>query len=131
MSFNIENDYSKFINDKDLFRKPLPIFYDDFEEYYEKNPIGSDLELIKKLFENMRKRTYPIGLELDPEPEPVVDGDGNVALTDPKSKFHEFIILKIKEKLSRKRDIIKFLVGNKSNKIINFSDWKAENGFMS
>ena len=129
MSFKIENDYSKLINDKDLFRKPLPIFYDDFEEYYEKNPIGSDLELIRKLFENMRKRTYPIGLDLDPDPEPIVDSDGKVALTDPKSKFHEYIILKIKEKLSRRSDIIRFLVRNKSNNTTDFSDWKVKSGY--
>ena len=116
----------------------------------------------------MKNRSYPIGYS--PSIIPLVDDDGNVVFSDPNTKFHEYIIKKIKERLMRKDDIIEILTTKrnivaekkglklvnfiltgglsevinipkglreitkkpsiKTNDVVNFSDWKAENGFM-
>jgi len=166
MSLKIDTTYGKYINDIEIYRNPLPIFYDDLKEYLNKNTIASDLELLKKIFDEMKKRSYPIGSS--PSIIPLLDDDGNVVFSDPNTKFHEYIIKKIKERLMRKDDIIEILTTKrnivaekkglklvnliltgglsevtnlpkgleikgpsiKTDDVVNFSDWKAENGFM-
>ena len=136
MSLLNDTEYSKFINDKELFKKPLPIFFDDLKEFFDQNTMMYDLceiELLRKIFDEMKKRSYPI--RTNPSLIPLLDDFGNVIFTDPNSKFHEYIIKKIKEKLVRKDDIIEILKTNKKAIIqkhepTSLSDWKDNNRFI-
>ena len=101
------SDITKYINDIELYKKPLPIFYEDFEEFLKKNPFDSNLETLKKWADKIRGHTYPIR-PVNPL-EPLIDDAGNLIKTSPNTDFHKYMIKKIKERLTRKEKITDIL----------------------
>ena len=113
MSLNIDcSEYTKYINHVEFYKNPLPIFYEDFEEFFKKNPFDSNLENLKKWADKIRGHTYPIR-PVNPL-EPLIDDAGNLIKTSPNTDFHKFMIKKIKERLTRKEKIIDILKWNPS-----------------
>ena len=111
MSFKIDcTDFTKYINDIELYKNPLPIFYEDFEEFLKKNPLDSNLENLKKWADKIRGHTYPIR-PVNPL-EPLIDDAGNLIKTSPNTDFHKYMIKKIKERLTRKEKITDILKWN-------------------
>lgn len=111
MSLKIDcSDFTKYINDIELYKNPLPIFYEDFEEFFEKNPLNSDLQTLKKWADKIKNRAYPIR-PVNPL-APLIDDAGNLIKTFPNTDFHKYMIKKIKERLTRKEQITNILKWN-------------------